>query len=227
MQLLWRGFASHCRLETWILMSVLTISVLLFAFGLIAQEVSEGELLTFDKSVMRALRNPANPSIPIGPPWLQEAARNITSLGSTIVLGIISLAVVGYLFFGSQTRRGLADPGCCSGRDRAEQSPQICVRSRSPRFCKSCGAGLYHKLPKWPCHIICHHLPDDRSTSRANPPFIHNTPIRHVARGISNRAHRSESNLPRCPFSDRCSRGLVHWCGLGHGLLGAGGVAPK
>lgn len=98
MQLFWRGFASHCRLETWILMSALTISVLLFAFGLIAQEVSEGELLTFDKSVMRALRNPANPSIPIGPPWLQEAARNITSLGSTIVLGIISLAVVGYLF---------------------------------------------------------------------------------------------------------------------------------
>ena len=47
---------------------------------------------------MRALRNPANPSIPIGPPWLREAARNITSLGSTIVLGIISLAVVGYLF---------------------------------------------------------------------------------------------------------------------------------
>src|ERR1700704_5324986 len=102
MQLLWRGFASHCRLETWILMSVLTISVLLFAFGLIAQEVSEGELLTFDKSVMRALRNSANPSIPIGPPWLQEAARNITSLGSTIVLGIITFAVVGYLFL---TRR--------------------------------------------------------------------------------------------------------------------------
>ena len=98
MQILWRGFASHCRSETWLLMSVLTISVLLFAFGLIAQEVSEGELLTFDKSIMRALRNSANPSIPIGPPWLQEAARNITSLGSTIVLGIISFAVVGYLF---------------------------------------------------------------------------------------------------------------------------------
>src|SRR5580704_11579677 len=62
MLLLWRGFARHCRLETWLLMSVLTISVLLFAFGLIAQEVSEGELLTFDKSVMRALRNSANPS---------------------------------------------------------------------------------------------------------------------------------------------------------------------
>src|SRR5439155_2074701 len=82
-------------------------------------------------------------------------------------------------------------------------------------------------FPKRPCHIICHHLPDDRGVSRANPSLIHNSPILHVARGISNRARRSESNLPRCPFSDRCSRGLVHWCGLGIGLLGAGGVAPE
>ena len=146
MQLLWRGFASHCRLETWILMSALTISVLLFAFGLIAQEVSEGELLTFDKSVMRALRNPANPSIPIGPPWLREAARNITSLGSTTVLGIISLAVVGYLFLARKPAEAWLILGAVLG-----------------------GIALNNLLKfASPPHIICHHLPDDRSTSRAN-----------------------------------------------------------
>ncbi|MGP0092113.1 MAG: phosphatase PAP2 family protein [Xanthobacteraceae bacterium] len=84
--------------KPWLLMSVLTIAVLLFAFGLIAQEVSEGKPLIFDRYVMLALRNPANPSVPIGPAWLQEAARDITSLGSTIVLGIITFSVVGYLF---------------------------------------------------------------------------------------------------------------------------------
>ncbi len=47
---------------------------------------------------MLALRNSANPSVPIGPAWLQEAARDITSLGSIIVLGIITFSVVGYLF---------------------------------------------------------------------------------------------------------------------------------
>ena len=79
-------------------MSLLTIAVLLFAFGFIAQEVAEGKLLTLDRHIILALRNPDNPSVPIGPAWLQEAARDITSLGSIIVLGIITFAVAGYLF---------------------------------------------------------------------------------------------------------------------------------
>jgi undecaprenyl-diphosphatase len=79
-------------------MSLLTIAVLLFAFGIIAQEIAQGEPLTFDRRVMLALRSSATPSVPIGPAWLQEAARDITSLGSTIVLGIITFSVVGYLF---------------------------------------------------------------------------------------------------------------------------------
>ena len=43
------------------------------------------------------MRNPGNPSVPIGPTWLQEAARDVTSLGSIIVLVIITFAVAGYL----------------------------------------------------------------------------------------------------------------------------------
>jgi undecaprenyl-diphosphatase len=74
------------------------IAVLVFAFGFIAQEVSGGKPLTFDQYVIVAFRNSANPSVPIGPAWLQEAARDITSLGSTSVLGITTFAVVGYLF---------------------------------------------------------------------------------------------------------------------------------
>jgi undecaprenyl-diphosphatase len=79
-------------------MSVLTIAVLLFVFGFIAQVVAEGKPLTFDRRVMLALHNSATPSAPIGPAWLPEAARDITSLGSNIVLGIMTFAVAGYLF---------------------------------------------------------------------------------------------------------------------------------
>src|ERR1700730_7673590 len=100
MQLLWKRFVMPRRSETWL---VLTIAVLLFAFGLVAQEVSEGEPLAFDQNIMHALRNPANPSVPVGPAWLQETARDVTSLGSTIVLGIITFAVVGYLFLARRT----------------------------------------------------------------------------------------------------------------------------
>jgi undecaprenyl-diphosphatase len=76
---------------------VLTIAGLVFAFGLIAQEVVKGKALAFDRLIMLSLRSAADPSVPIGPAWLPEAARDVTSLGSMVVLGIVTLAAVGYL----------------------------------------------------------------------------------------------------------------------------------
>jgi undecaprenyl-diphosphatase len=74
------------------------MAFLLFAFGVVAQTVVEGKSFAFDRSIILAFRDPANPSALIGPPWVQEAARDLTSLGSIIVLVIITLAVAGYLF---------------------------------------------------------------------------------------------------------------------------------
>jgi undecaprenyl-diphosphatase len=76
---------------------VLTIAGLVFAFGLIAQEVVKGKTSAFDRMIVLSLRSAADPSVPIGPAWLPEAARDVTSLGSMVVLGIVTLAVVGYL----------------------------------------------------------------------------------------------------------------------------------
>lgn len=80
------------------MISLLTIACLLFAFGCIAQSVAGGKPSALDSRVLAALRNSAKPAAPIGPAWLQEAARDITSLGSIIVLVMITFAVVGYLF---------------------------------------------------------------------------------------------------------------------------------
>ena len=82
---------------------VLAIAGLLFAFGFIAQEVVKGKTLAFDREVMLALRSSADPRVPIGPTWLPEAARDLTSLGSIIVLVIITLGVVGYLFLAGRS----------------------------------------------------------------------------------------------------------------------------
>jgi undecaprenyl-diphosphatase len=77
-------------------MSILVAAVVLFAFGVFAEAVG-GKPVAFDRRIMLALRNPTDPSIPAGPAWLREAARDVTSLGGTIVLGMIIFAVEGYL----------------------------------------------------------------------------------------------------------------------------------
>jgi undecaprenyl-diphosphatase len=77
-------------------MSILVAAVVLFAFGVFAEAVG-GKPVAFDRRIMLALRNPTDPSIPAGPAWLREAARDVTSLGGTIVLGTIIFAVEGYL----------------------------------------------------------------------------------------------------------------------------------
>ena len=80
------------------LLSILAIACLLFTFGVIAQSVTEGRSFAFDQRIVLALRDPVNPSAPIGPAWVQEGARDLTSLGSIIVLSILTLAFSGYLF---------------------------------------------------------------------------------------------------------------------------------
>jgi undecaprenyl-diphosphatase len=77
-------------------MSVLVIALLLLAFSLFA-EVAGGKFSALDQSIMLALRNPNDQSVPIGPAWLRDVARDVTSLGSTIVLGTITFTVEGYL----------------------------------------------------------------------------------------------------------------------------------
>jgi len=77
---------------------LLAIACLLFMFGLVAQIVVEGKSFALDRRIILAFRDHGNPSAPLGPAWVQEAARDLTSLGSIIVLVIIVLAIAGYLF---------------------------------------------------------------------------------------------------------------------------------
>ena len=80
------------------LTALLAIAVLLASFAFIAREVAGGQPTPLDRRVTLALRNSDNPPRPIGPAWAQEAARDITSLGSIIVVVITTAAVAGYLF---------------------------------------------------------------------------------------------------------------------------------
>jgi undecaprenyl-diphosphatase len=105
-----RPFQHLTRLErheiSWLLMA-LGGSILLFAFLKLASEVMEGETLAFDTRMLRALRNPADPARLIGPPWLQGALLDLTSLGSPVILGLVVVAVVGFLLLQTRYRTAL------------------------------------------------------------------------------------------------------------------------
>lgn len=66
-------------------------------FLLIAILVSTGATKGFDDTLLLALRTPGNPLDPLGPPWLEELARDLTALGSFAGLGLLTLSVVLYL----------------------------------------------------------------------------------------------------------------------------------
>jgi undecaprenyl-diphosphatase len=73
------------------------LAVALLGFGWLAAGVPEGGTDGFDRAVMLALRDPADLADPIGPAWLEHAARDLTSLGSITVLALVLLAAIGFL----------------------------------------------------------------------------------------------------------------------------------
>lgn len=81
----------------WVLGAVLLIGGALQAFAELADEVEDGETHAFDRAVMLALREPGDPSDPLGPSWIEFLARDITALGGTAVLVLLTLAVLGFL----------------------------------------------------------------------------------------------------------------------------------
>jgi undecaprenyl-diphosphatase len=100
-----RPFQHLTRLErheiSWLLIA-LAAAVLLFGFLKLASEVMEGETLAFDTKILRALRDAKDPARLAGPRWLQGALLDLTSLGSPVILGLVVIAVVGFLLL--QTR---------------------------------------------------------------------------------------------------------------------------
>jgi undecaprenyl-diphosphatase len=83
--------------ELWIMVPGLVIAVGIFTFVQIVDGVKEGETRTFDEWLLLELRRADDPGRPIGPGWLPEAGRDLTALGSTVVLVLVVASVVGLL----------------------------------------------------------------------------------------------------------------------------------
>lgn len=79
------------------LLSLAALSLFAWAFVEIAGEVLEGDTATLDRAILFALRETNNPADPIGPSWVEEAARDVTALGGHVILTIVTLATLAYL----------------------------------------------------------------------------------------------------------------------------------
>lgn len=107
MQTLRQRFADLWQAEAALLLSIFAVAALLLAFGLLADEVMEGTTQGFDRTILLAFRQSGVGSGAIGAPWVQEMARDLTSLGSFTVLGILLFATVGYLWLIHKRAAGL------------------------------------------------------------------------------------------------------------------------
>jgi undecaprenyl-diphosphatase len=59
--------------------------------------IYRGRLEVIDNHLLRVLRTPQNPAVPIGPKWLPHAAKDVTALGSGTNLSIVTGVVGGLL----------------------------------------------------------------------------------------------------------------------------------
>lgn len=78
--------------------SLVLVSLGLFGFIRLTEEVVEGDTVGFDQAVLLWFRNKADLSDPIGPQWLEVVVRDITAIGGLLILGLLTLAACGYLW---------------------------------------------------------------------------------------------------------------------------------
>ena len=80
-----------------VLVAGLLIAAAFWGFVELTELARDTQAHAFDTSILLAFRETGDADNPLGPAWLEEAMRDITSLGSTIVLVLITAAAVVYL----------------------------------------------------------------------------------------------------------------------------------
>ena len=80
------------------------VAGLIWLFAALSDEVLENETHAVDRAILVWLRVTDDPSRTIGPHWLQSAFVDITSLGGTTVITLLTVISVAYLFTAGRPR---------------------------------------------------------------------------------------------------------------------------
>jgi len=128
------------------LLSLLATVSIVYLFIELTDEVIEGDTQRFDEWVLRSLRHPDFPAVPVGPPWLREAGMDLTALGSPIVLSLVVVGVLGFMLLEKRYAVMWLTLGSTLGGSRTRDS--VISLARRPRSTASIGSrcrkyGLY------------------------------------------------------------------------------------
>lgn len=81
----------------WPIVAASACAALLLLILWFGHELSEGDGASIDRAIMLAMRVPGHPELPAGPGWLPSTMRDITALGSFIVLTFVVAATAIFL----------------------------------------------------------------------------------------------------------------------------------
>jgi undecaprenyl-diphosphatase len=82
-----RGYVRRTELR--LLLAGLAVFGPVWGFLALMGEVREGETSRIDSRILLGFRHSTDLATPVGPRWLQEAARDVTALGGTTVLTLV------------------------------------------------------------------------------------------------------------------------------------------
>jgi len=95
------------KVEFTVLLAVIVVAAGLWGFVELMEVARDSAPHGFDTEILLALRTPDDLATPIGPHWLKDAMRDLTSLGSVAEMTIITIVVIGYLLVVRQAQMAL------------------------------------------------------------------------------------------------------------------------
>lgn len=99
------------RFEAWVLVGLMLVAGALWGFLNIAGEMADGETSAIDQRLLMMLRVPGDANNPIGSKGIEESVRDITALGGTTLVSLVTAVAVLTFLFHKKRRHALVMAG--------------------------------------------------------------------------------------------------------------------